>query len=377
MAIKYITTATKGDAHQSDILGLATSKKFTITGSSDGFVKVWDNSSFERAMVTELKVDPLGVHHVTIFEDTLVGSGLKVLFIGCVGFSGQFYLLSYQEGELAKCEFSPNLITKPSSYWAPLFVKDEESGQDHYLCITTVTGPTQVFNLNFEEDQTIPTFTHKGELTSNDSSFATCINSHIGSKKIVTGHHNGSVYLFDLQRLVLVFNFETYGLKQGKGNSINIVRSLAFSPNGENLAIARDSGPYGTVSIHDVKYGEFLGSLTVATHSSNVGVGSYAHKKWCMSVDFNADGSLIATGGFDNKVRIWDIESRQCEATLTLNTTDIADEELENSTSLDQSSCVALKFIAPGVISEDGKNDSLVVVGLDRAIRWFREAGGV
>lgn len=377
MAIKYISTATRGNAHKSDILGVSLASKCTVTVSADGVLKLWANASFERELVSELDVDPLGLHHVSVFEDTLTGSGAKVCFIGAVGFSGKFHLISYSTTDgLKKIDFSPEMVTKASSYWAPCFVKDWENGKDHFLAITTVTGATQVFSFDFLEGDEIPTFVHKGEVSANDDSFAVSIDAHASSKKVVIGHQNGSVYLYDLQRLMLLFNFETYGLKQ-TNKSINIVRSLSFSPNGQLLAIARDSGPYGTVSVHDVKYGEFLGTLTLSTHSSNVGVGSYAHKKWCMAVAFNASGTLIATGGFDNKIRIWDVETRQCEATLQLNTTDISDEDLETSTSLDESACVDLQFVAPGLIDDDGKNDGLIVVGLDRAIRWFREAGGV
>lgn len=376
MAIKYISTATRGDAHKSDILGVSIASKCTVTVSADGFVKLWDNASFERVLVAELEVDPLGVHHVSVFEDTLAGSGAKVCLIGCVGFSGDFHLISYSNGELTKLEFQPEMVNKSSSYWAPCFVKDWENGKDHFLAITTVTGSTQVFSFEFSQSEETAIFIHKGEVSANDDSFAVSITSHASSKKVVVGHQNGSVYLYDLQKLMLLFNFETYGLKQSN-KSINIVRSIAFSPNGQLLAIARDSGPYGTVSIHDVKYGEFLGTLTISTHSSNVGVGSFAHKKWCMSVSFNESGTLIATGGFDNKVRVWDVETRTCEATLQLNNTDISDEDLETATSLDESACVDLQFVAPGLIEDDGKNDGIIVVGLDRAIRWFREAGGV
>lgn len=391
MAIKYISTATRGAAHASDVMGVALAGGNVATAGADGFLRVWNNSAFEREQVAELDVDSKGLHHVSVFEDTLPVTGTRVCLLGCVGFSGEFHLVALEGSTLRKLAFNPE-TPHHGSYWAPCFVRDWERGEAHCLAITTVTGQTQVFSLSFPEGEPEPVFVHRGQLEANDSSFAVSVAAHASSQRLVVGHQNGSVYLYDLVRMMLVFNFETYalqnnavlaaggasGAKSVKGaRSVNVVRSLAFSPNGQLLAVARDSGPYGTVALHDVKYGEFLGTFTVASHSSNVGVGSYAHKKWCMCLDFNQSGTLLATGGFDNKVRVWDVETRTCEATLQLSATDISDEDLETSTSLDESACVDLMFVAPGVIEGDGKNDALVVVGFDRAVRWFREAGGV
>lgn len=374
MAIKYISTAVRGAAHSADVLDVAVSTHHTITVSGDGYLKMWKNADFDRSLELEILVDKLGLHHLSIYEDTLQG-GLKVFLICSIGFSGNLYMhrFDYSTKELSLLDFKG---VSGTSYWAPSFAKDVENGQNHILAVTSVNGYSHVFKMDFSDEQfpTLPQFEKKGEVFANNDSFATCIDIDIEEMKIVVGHQDGLSYLYDLNHLMLLFTLESYGLKE---SSLSVVRDVSFSPKGDLLAIARDSGAYGSIGLYDVRYGEFLGTLTVATHSSNVGIGGYAHKSWCMSICFNEDGMLLASGGMDGKVRIWDVENKSCEATLSLSTTDLSDKDLVEKSDLDEASCVALTFVPKGAILEDGKNDGLVVVGLDRAVRWFREAGGI
>lgn len=376
MSTPFISTATVGSAHLSDILGVCITKKFTITCSSDGFLKFWNNNSSERSLYHELLVDKLGLHHVEVLED--VFDARKVLLISTVSFRGKIYVFKYdyESDKLVDLKFdSTNSgVPKKVAFWAPLF--DTMAGCTIFAC-TTVTGKAIIFNVTIEDEEF--KFNYRGELFANDTSFATCICSNIEENKIVIGHQNGNAYLYDFQQMLLSFNFESYGLKSNSdNNSLHIVRSVKLSPNNsELLAIANDSGSYGTISLYDVKFGEYLGSFTLSTHSSNVGVGNFAHSKWCLSIDFNEKGDKLVSCSLDNTVRVWDVESRTFLTSLKLNETDLEDKDVAQLNDMDSSACTDIKYIPSGIFGEDGLNEGIVVVGFDRSIRWFREAGGI
>ena len=373
MSVPYISTATVGSAHESDILGVCVTPKFTITCSSDGYLKLWNNNNSDRTLHSKMLVDKVGLHHVEALVEVI--DMKKVLLIATVSFSGKIYIyrFDYESDELKRVRFDPaeSGLTKKTAFLSPVF--DTTAGLIIFAC-TTVSGKAIIFDLTVEDDEI--NFVLRGELFANDTSFATCICSDINHNRLVVGHQNGNAYMYDFRQLILTYTFESFGLKNSK--SLNIVRDVKFSPqNGEWLAIAHDSGPHGTISLYDVKYGEYLGSFTVATHSTNVGIGNFAHSKWCFSISFNNQGDKLVSCGLDNTIRVWDVDSRTCLKTLRLNTTDLDDEEVSKLNDLDSSACTSVRFVPHGIFPEDGQNDGLVAVGFDRSIRWFREAGGI
>lgn len=375
MSTPYISTAIVGSAHKSDILGVSVCKKFTVSCSSDGTLKLWDNTKSTRDLVHEKIVDKIGLHHVEVFEQTI--NKVNRVLVACVSFSGVLYLyeIDGKTNELVDLGFNcmETGLKKKTAFWAPVF---DYCADEIILACTTVAGSTKIFNIEVEPENSNLEFKYKGELFANDTSIATCICSDINNNRMVVGHQNGNTYLYDFKQMVLAFNFESYGMKTNK--SLNIVRSLKLSPNNSKyLAIASDSGPFGTISLYDVKFGEYLGSFKLATHSSNVGIGNFAHSKWCLSIDFNHTGEKLVSCGFDNSVRVWDVESRTSLNHLPLSSTDMDDEHVEQLNDLDSSACVDVKFVQPGIFKEEGQNSAITVVGFDRSIRWFREAGGI
>ncbi|ODV86575.1 hypothetical protein CANARDRAFT_27008 [[Candida] arabinofermentans NRRL YB-2248] len=373
---QYISTFVVGEAHDSDILDVAISKDFTITCSADGYLKLWNNDP-NRALRLSKFVDKLGLHHISVFEDVI--DAQPMLLLATVSFSGKsyFYQFDFETSTLLTIKDLPAELTNTNTFfWANAFAKDSNSVA-HTYATTLTTGASQVYRLTFDKESNLcPKFQFLGITPTGESTFATCIDLDVAAKKLVVGYQNGSVHLYDLDYLKPLYEFQSFGLtKNTSSSSLSAVRNVKFSPAGKLLAVARDSGSYGTITLYDVKYCETIGSLTISTHSSNVGIGGYAHDKWCLSIAFNEDGSVLASGGLDDKIRLWNVETKERDATISISKSDVSDNNDGNR--LDEATCCSLSFIKKGLINGEGDNDGLVAVGFDRVIRWFREAGGI
>lgn len=80
----------------------------------------------------------------------------------------------------------------------------------------------------------------------------------------------------------------------------DLVFCAAFNPQGSLLA----TGSFDeTVRLWDVRTAHCVALLP-------------AHQEPVTSAEFSADGSLLVTSGFDGLVRVWDVASRQCLRTL-------------------------------------------------------------
>jgi WD40 repeat protein len=88
--------------------------------------------------------------------------------------------------------------------------------------------------------------------------------------------------------------FRTPGGERLRG----VIYSLDWSPDSHLLAI----GQYGEVILYDIQTGESLGD----PFQSSPG--------FVLALDFNSDGTLLATGGRDNHVSIWDVTNHRLAA---------------------------------------------------------------
>ncbi|CCE61659.1 hypothetical protein TPHA_0A05850 [Tetrapisispora phaffii CBS 4417] len=427
----FISTVNCGKAHDADIYGVTISNPFTVTCSGDGFVKLWfnnllDNETPKERMVSQF-VHKTGVHHVDIFH-SVERTGVEFYIISCVSFSGEifFYSVNTKNGEMSALE----LLTKDEmkkSFWAVKWLKSDDKTLNHRFAATDVKGNTYIWKFHpfeqeiddveemkkklakekadkrrtnnrntpnkdednqaeeIEEDQgpiaVKPHLVLQGVIEPSAPNFATAIDMSIKGL-IATGFSSGSVVIAQLTTLRPIYTFEGFGI-QGIEQNSNTVRALKFSPTGNLLAAANDSGSYGCVSLFETDYGERVGDFTVPSHSNQASIGSYAHSGWVFDLSFNPTGNFLATCGYDSKVRVWDVKTKERVSTLNLSADDIENEEeilLEDELgdSLKRPPVMGVTYIDKGVRSGLGNdtNEGLACVCLDRSVRWFREAGG-
>ena len=133
-------------------------------------------------------------------------------------------------------------------------------------------------------------------------------------KMIASGGHDEIVRLWDVETRTEIGTLEGH---------TEYVSSVAFSPDGKTLA---SGGQDNSVRLWDVATQTEIGSLEGHTWSTDYAVispdgeitGTRARGyTWGVnSVVFSPDGKTLASGGQDNTVRIWDVETRAEIGTL-------------------------------------------------------------
>lgn len=378
---QYISTAAAGQVHRSDVFGVAVTKIFTITISGDGYLKLWKNrigdTDEPKNNVTAVFVDKLGLHHVTVFEDVV--SSVKVALVAVTTFAGKvlFYRI-HDDGKLEKLLLQ---LDDKVAYWAIEFLYDSLK-QEHKFVATTATGNTEIHDFSFTVENDKPKYEVKlfGVVQPRSPLFAMSLAVSSKAYLCATGYANGDIIVTEVEKARQVFNFNKPSISsESSGSTISSsIRSLRFSPSGDILAASYDSGNFGNISLYDTRFGELVGNLTTPSHSSSAKASINAHEGWIFAIDFNETGQLLVSGGFDGKLRVWDTETRERESTIYLSPDDFPDEETANLGG-DLSGILDVKFIKKGIRGATGSdtNDGIVCVGMDRGVRWFREAGGI
>ena len=128
---------------------------------------------------------------------------------------------------------------------------------------------------------------------------------------LAAGSEDNTFSLWDMikrERIATVFG-------DGRGE----VTSVAFSPDGTLLAAARDNN---RIELWDAETRTNT-ELEVITRKSIAILGEYEENLDVRSVAFSPDGTLLASGGTDEKVKLWDVATRESIATLNGHTDEV------------------------------------------------------
>lgn len=285
MSKQYLTTHTVDNAHTTDIFSLATTPNSLLSGSGSSTINIHrtSDSSGTFPISQSLAAHKLGTHHIATSPRggngtvaASVGFGGDVKVWRCDPATGDFTL---------DFDISPAESKKKGGgdVWAIAL-----DSQEKYLACTTHDGRIIVWDL--EAKNIVQTYETGG---AGAGSFGLCVDFSPNGKLTATGHHNGSVY---------VFNNDVGHLKYSLSGLAKPVRAVSFSPGNSRLAAAGDAG---IIAIYDVQTGEHVGILSTGSGSS----------AWITSLDWSETGEYLLSGSTDGKVRVWSIDRGVCVAT--------------------------------------------------------------
>ena len=175
------------------------------------------------------------------------------------------------------------------------------------------------YNLSSGSDKADLVFTFKGH----SASVSTMSFSHDG-KMLASGGWDNSVKVWDVQNKKLIFDLNAH---------TGGITSLAFHPKHHFLAstsldssirIWEIKNEMMNVNNIDASQNNYYASTT--SKSGTLNASNYkifpvltinqAHKNWINTIAFSPNGRYIASGGWDNNVKIWDAQTGKCVKTF-------------------------------------------------------------
>lgn len=302
-------------AHTGAIYSTVVTQNYTITGSGDGSITLWDNNEGEPDGV-RLKTGGIGIHHMAATAD---GSTLVA-----IGFNGR--VLVYDLAVLKQVEEIGDLA-KVNNSWAVAIAFDSP-----LMVLSTITGDIKVFDLE--------TYAAVSSFSPRQKAFGVSLDVSPAGKYAACGYEDGTL---------LVYNLKTQNLECSFSGHKSCIRAVKFSPDGSFLAASGDSK---VIFIYQVTTGEHVYNLS-------------GHEAWVFSLAWDIDSSaddelLLLSASHDGKIKLWSLDARKDILTIGDSTQPIF------------SLGWFKKGWGPGVIG--GFSKGFVSVGVDKTIRWYRSA---
>lgn len=271
------------------------------------------------------KVHKLGCHHICASLDGKVAAS--------AGFGGEVKIWRFDAEGSEQWQLHGELAAdtkRAGEQWALALSED-----GRYLAVTTHEGRTNVYDTTtFSSPDAKP---QRIAAYETKPTFALAVDLSPNCNMTASGHQNGQIYLF---------NNATQKLAHALSGLIKPVRSVRFSPASTLLAAAGDSR---IIALYATGSGEQIANLT-------------GHGSWIMSLDWNWSGEFLLSGSWDGRAKVWSIERRECVATQT-----------EGSGGEGGGALWSVKWLPK---SASQRNETFVVAGAGKALRFYREASG-
>lgn len=240
-------------------------------------------------------------------------------FIAAVFFDGS---VQAWDRDLQPLDFAE--ISNLKNVWACAI-----SPQKGYLAVCTIGGHLTVLDLQ-----------HKAKVfdfAAPNGGCATCIDITIDGNFVAVGMDSGKVCIYNTESGNLSFTLPLHTMSP---------RVVKFSPLGSLVAVA---GDVSSISLFSLNGGDLIGTLT-------------GHTSWIFGLSWSETGEFLLSVSHDKLAKIWSLEQRACVSTL-------------NDATAPLLSCTYMnKGWGPAVIG--GAHKGVITAGIDKNIRWYREAAG-
>lgn len=305
--------------HTGDIEGLAFSpdgKTLASSGSGDGTIRFWDVRTGDQKHAVTGHAD--WVRNVAFNPDgKFVASGHGDGAIRFWDAETGLHLKTFKKGyEASGLVFSEDGKTLAYAEGLDIRLQDAGTGEEKMRLTghewgmhSMVLSPDGDTLASGSEDTTIRlwdmhTGEHKRTLKGHEHRVYSVAFSPDG-KVLASGSDDNTIRLWrvdtgETERILTGHAGEFEGVDNGP-SSVEGVKSVAFSPDGKTLA---SGGGDNVIHLWDVETGKSKIALIGHTH-------------WVFSLAFSPDGKVLASGSVDSDIRLWDPHTGQHKKTLT------------------------------------------------------------
>ena len=305
--------------HTGDIEGLAFSpdgKTLASSGSGDGTIRFWNVRTGDQKHAVTGHTG--GVHSVAFNPDgKFVASGHGDGSIRFWNSETGLHLKTFKKGyEASGLVFSEDGKTLAYAHGLDIRLQDAGTGEEKMRLTghergmhSVVLSPDGDTLASGSEDTTIRlwdmhTGEHKRTLKGHEHRVYSVAFSPDG-KTLASGSDDNTIRLWrvdtgETEKILTGHAGEFEGVDNGP-SSVEGVKSVAFSPDGKTLA---SGGGDNVIHLWDVETGKSKMTLSGHTH-------------WVFSLAFSPDGKTLASGSVDSDIRLWDPHTGQHKKTLT------------------------------------------------------------
>ncbi len=268
-------------------LAFISAKNILATGDGNGAIRLWDTQKNQEKLVLKEHLD-------LIWSLDFSGDGNLI-----ASASNDKRIIIWNIEEETSFSIQREFPTdSPMQSWNQ-FGSEFSSAYSVSVQSLYMTPFCVIFN---NSNNSIISSWHNGDIViwdSRDGSYLSILKGHTATvrsmqisksnKILVSSSDDGHVRVWDLASGVCTKNFN-YNSRR--------ISHIALSP--DNSMIAIDD--YNNIKLIDID-GNIIGCLE-------------GHRDWIYSIDFSYDGNFLVSGSKDNKVKIWNILSKQCISTL-------------------------------------------------------------